>query len=116
MPNKPLNIFYEEPDPDRWVKYDRYPRRIIRRIFRGKPKKSGQFLVFYNLIQGLKKLNIPYRINDYRHIVKNPKEVACIIGRDGVLDKIEWKNPIAFGSAFGINPVSHPDILTLRCR
>jgi len=109
---EPLNIFYEEPETDRWFKYDRFPRRVIRRIYRGRPIPSGQFLVFYNLIQGLKKLGIPFRLNDYKYIKAHPEEIACIIGRDQVLDKISWKNPIVFGAAFGINPVTHPDILS----
>ena len=108
---EPLNIFYEEPENDRWFKYDRYPRRVIRRIYRGKPIPSGQFLVYYNLIQGLKKAGIPYRLNDYKYIKSHPHEIACIVGRDQVLEKIKWKNPIVFGAAFGINPVAHPDIL-----
>jgi len=49
-----LNIFYEEPDPDRWFLYDRYPRKVIRRIFRGKQRPGGQTRVFlekYNTIR-----------------------------------------------------------------
>jgi hypothetical protein len=110
-PIKPLNIFYEEPDPDRWLPFDRYLRKVIRRIYRGKPIPGGQFMVFSNLIKGLDKLNIPYRLNNYRHIEKNPAEVACIIGKDQVLFEREWQNPIIFGPAFGINPVQNPDIL-----
>ena len=34
----PIALYYEEPDPDRWIKYDRYVRKIIRRIWRGKTK------------------------------------------------------------------------------
>eukprot|EP01037_Dinobryon_pediforme_P013983 gene13983-14100_t len=98
-------------ESDRWFTYDRYPRRLIRRIFRGKPVPSGQYLVFFNLIQGLKKIGIPFRLNDYKYIQANPSEIACIIGRDHLLDIISWKNPIVFGAAFGINPVANPDIL-----
>ena len=32
---EPLNLFYEEPEPDRWFPFDRYPRRVIRTIVRG---------------------------------------------------------------------------------
>lgn len=108
---KPLNIFYEEPDPDRWVKFDRYPRKLIRRIVRGAPVRGGQFMVYYNLIKGLQRISVPYRINDYKYLKDHPGEVACIIGKDQVLDKIKWENPIAFGSAIGINPITQPDIL-----
>ncbi len=111
MEVKALNIFYQEPDPDRWFKYDRYPRKIIRRIVRGKVVPSGQFLVYHNLIRGLDQLKIPYRINDYRYINDHPEEIACIIGKDEALFDREWENPIVFGAAMGINPVRNPDIL-----
>jgi len=110
-PIRPLNIFYEEPDPDRWFKYDRYPRKIIRRIFRGKPVHGGQFMVYYNLVKGLTKSGIPYRLNDYKYISKHPDEIACIIGKDQVLYEKKWECPVFFGPAFGINPVANPEIL-----
>ncbi|MEL6457010.1 MAG: glycosyltransferase [Cyanobacteria bacterium J06621_15] len=101
---KPLNLFYEEPDNDRWLSFDRYPRRIIRRIVRGKPRIGGQRKVFLNLCAGLDSLGIDYRVNDYRYIKKHSQEVACIIGKPHVLDKIKWENPILFGASV----FSHP--------
>mgnify|MGYP003341570386 FL=1 len=50
---RPLNIFYEEPDPDRWVPYDRYPRRLVRRLVRGPAQPGGAMRVFLNLCAGL---------------------------------------------------------------
>ena len=58
--NNGINLFYEEPDPDRWFLYDRYPRQIIRRIVRGKPRPGGQTRVFLNLCTGLDKLGVTY--------------------------------------------------------
>ncbi|HWD89994.1 MAG TPA: hypothetical protein VG367_17830 [Mucilaginibacter sp.] len=109
--DKPLNIFYGEADPDRWLPFDRFPRKFIRRVYRGIPVPSGQYLVFKNLIKGLDKLNIAYRINNYKYAKKNPHELVCIIGRDQVLFEHDWKNPILFGAAFGINPFANPNIL-----
>mgnify|MGYP003296622018 CR=1 FL=1 len=48
-----LNLFYAEPDPDRWLPFDRYPRRLLRRLIRGKPRPGGQTRVFLNLMAGL---------------------------------------------------------------
>ncbi len=106
-----LNIFYEELDGDRWVLFDRYPRRIIRRAVRGKPRPGGQMRVFLNLCAGLDRIGIPYRVNDYRHARNNPNEVACIVGKPCVLDKIEWKNPILFGAAVYSHPLDDPQLL-----
>ena len=111
MEVKPLNIFYEQPDADRWFKFDRYPRKLIRRIVRGKAAPGGQFLVYHNLIKGLNQLKYPYRVNDYRYLHKHPEEIACVIGKDEALFNHDWENPIVFGAAFGINPYQNPDIL-----
>lgn len=108
---KPLNLFYEIPDGDRWLPLDRYPRRLIRRLMRGKPNPGGQTRVFLNLCAGLDRLGIPYRVNNYRYIQQHPEEVACIIGKPHVLDKIQWKNPIIFGAAVFAHPCDDPELL-----
>lgn len=108
---KPINIFYEEPEGDRWFPLDRYPRRIIRRLIRGKPRPGGQMRVFLNLCAGLERIGIPYRVNDYRYIQQHPEEVACIVGKPHVLDKIKWKNPILFGAAVFSHPCYDPELL-----
>ena len=110
---KTLYLFYEEPDPDRWLPFDHYPRQIIRRIIRGKPSPGGQARVFLNLCAGLDKLNIPYKVNDYRYIQQNPSEVACIIGKPHLLDKIKWKNPILFGASVFSHPIEEQELFNL---
>ncbi len=108
---KPLNLFYEEPECDRWLPLDRYPRRIIRRLVRGKPRPSGQMRVFLNLCAGLERIGIPYRVNNYRHIQQHPQEVACIVGKPHILDKIKWKNSILFGAAVFSHPSYDSELL-----
>lgn len=84
---------------------------MIRRIVRGKPRAGGQTKVFLNLCTGLDRLGIPYRINGYPHIEQHPEEVACIIGKPHVLNKIPWRNPIMFGAAVFSHPLNDPDLL-----
>jgi glycosyltransferase involved in cell wall biosynthesis len=108
--NRPLNIFYEEPDPDRWFKFDRYPRKLIRRLLRGKARPGGVMMVALNLMQGLDRLDIPYRFNDYRYIRKHPEEIACIIGKPHLLSEKKWRNPVIFGAGIFSHPSDHPDI------
>ena len=58
-----LNLFYEEPDPDRWISLDRYPRRMVRRLLRGKPRPGGQARVFLILCAGLdRSFAVSYRV------------------------------------------------------
>jgi glycosyltransferase involved in cell wall biosynthesis len=109
---KPLNLFYSEPDPDRWFKYDHYPRKIIRQLVRGKLRPGGVAMVSINLMKGLDKLGVPYRLNDYNYIRKHPDEVACIIGKPHVLFDRKWENPVLFGAGVYSHAVECPDLFT----
>ncbi|MDF2434013.1 MAG: hypothetical protein JWP44_3644 [Mucilaginibacter sp.] len=111
MEIKPLNLFYEEPDPDRWFKYDRYPRRLIRRFIRGKQRPGGVMMIALNLMEGLDKIGIPYRFNDYKYIKRHPEEIACIIGKPHLLTKKNWVNPIILGAGIFSHPIDYPDLL-----
>lgn len=109
--SEPLNLFYEEPpEADRWFPFDRYPRRVVRRIVRGKPRAGGQMRMFLNLCAGLDRLGVPYRVNDYRHIRRNSNELACVLGKPHVLDKVKWEGPILFGAAVFSHPTDDPDL------
>lgn len=109
---RPLNLFYEEPEDDRWFLLDRYPRRLVRRLLRGKSRPGGQMRLFLNLRAGLERIGVPYRVNDYGYARRHPHEVACIVGKPHVLDKTEWVNPILFGAAVHSHPSDAPDLLT----
>ncbi|HVW96640.1 MAG TPA: hypothetical protein VHA56_11790 [Mucilaginibacter sp.] len=108
--NRPINLFYEEPDPDRWFKFDKYPRRVIRRIVRGTPRAGGHAMIAINLMKGLDRMGVPYRLNNYNYIKKNPEEIVCIIGKPHVLFKKQWENPVLFGAAVFSHPVDHPNL------
>lgn len=105
---EPLNLFYAEPDPDRWVRFDRYPRRVIRRLVRGPAQPGGQARVFLNLRAGLDRLGVPYRVNDFRHALRHPDELVCVVGKQCVLDAAPWRNPILFGASMFSHPVDDP--------
>lgn len=107
---QPLNIFYEEPDPDRWFPLDRYPRRIVRRLVRGPLQPGGAERVFLNLCAGLDQLGVPYRANDYRHMLRNPQELACVVGKPFVLDRIPEQTPILFGTSIYSHPLDDPEL------
>lgn len=109
-PDRPLNLFYEEPDPDRWVSFDRYPRRLIRQLVRGPDQPGGAMRVFLNLRAGLDRLGAAYRVNDYRHIRRNPSELACVIGKPQVLAKIPMEAPILFGTSIYSHPNDDPEL------
>lgn len=109
-----LNLFYQEPDPDRWLPLDRHPRRWLRRLVRGAPRPGGQTRVFLNLKAGLDEIGMEYRVNDYRHAQRHPDELACIIGKPFVLDVMAWRNPILFGAAVFSHPIDDPHLFERR--
>lgn len=106
-----LNLFYEEPEEDRWLPFDRYPRRVIRRLVRGSPRPGGHTRVFLNLCTGLDRIGVRYRVNDYGHANRHPREPACIVGKPFVLEKNHWQNPILFGAAVYSHPIDDPRLL-----
>ena len=104
MSSSPLFIFYEEPDPDRWFTGDRYPRRFVRRLLRGKQKPGGVMRWFLNLQTGLDLLGVEYRINDYSGLHRKAGAVAHVVGKSHVIDKIRPGHPIIFGPAISAHP------------
>ena len=107
----PLHLFYDEPDPDRWVPGDRYLRRGVRRILRGKPRPGGQKLVFLNLCAGLDRLGISYHINNYKSAQRSPAIPVGIIGKPHLLDAHDWENPILLGASIMSHPLADPGML-----
>jgi len=108
--SKFINLFYQEPNPDRWIKYDRYPRQIIRRIIRGKFRPGGVMMVALELMKGLDKLNIPYRFNDFKYAKMHPDELVGVIGKPQLIFERKFKNPILFGAGVFSHPVDCPDL------
>lgn len=110
---EPLNLFYQEPSPDRWVPYDRYPRKAVRELLYAtgirRRRPSGQRMVYQNLKRGLNRAGIPYRDNDFRYIRRHPDELMCIVGKPHLLFEYDWPNPIIFGASIFDHPVAWPD-------
>lgn len=67
--------------------------------------------VFLNLCEGLDRIGISYRVNDYRYIKGHSRELACIVGKPFVLDKIHWRNPILLGTSIYSHPLDDPRLL-----
>lgn len=111
---EPLNLFYAEPDEDRWFPGDRHPRRLIRRLVRGPRRPGGQMRVFLNLCAGLEKIGHPFRANHFRHARRHPDELCCILGKRGVLDRWRGSNPLMVGPCVHNHPVDDPELLRRR--
>lgn len=102
--SRPFFLFYEEPDPDRWFRGDRHPRRLIRRLLRGRPRPGGVMRWFLNLQAGLDRLGFAYRLNDYRGLRRTPGAVAHVVGKPQVIDQIPAGHPIVYGPGVAAHP------------
>lgn len=108
---QPLNLFYKQPPKrDSRFPYDRYLQRLNRIVKRGLAP-AGQMRIFVNLCKGLDQIGVPYRQNDYDYIKQHPEELACILGKENVLNKLPWKNPILYGPNVYDHPLEDPDLL-----
>jgi hypothetical protein len=83
----------------------------MRRLVRGKSKPGGVMLVALNLMEGLKRIGMPFRFNDYKYIKNHPNEIACIIGKPHLLTEKKWRNPVIFGAGIFSHPIEAPDLL-----
>lgn len=104
MTNAPLFLFYEEPDPDRWIRGDRHLRRLVRRIVRGPHKPGGVMRWYLNLRAGLDRLGVKYRVNDYSGLRRTPGAVAHVVGKPHVVDLIPPGHPIVYGPGIAAHP------------
>lgn len=67
--------------------------------------------IFLNLQKGLKRIGVPLRVNDYDYIKQHPEALACIVGKENVLEKLNWRNPILYGPNVYDHPSAAPDLL-----
>ncbi|MEO5580566.1 MAG: glycosyltransferase family 1 protein [Gemmatimonadaceae bacterium] len=104
MSNAPLKLFYAEPELDRWFRFDRHPRRVIRRLVRGAPQIGGVQRWFVNLCLGLDQLGAAYDVNDYNFFRKRRDTVAFVIGKSQVIDNFPVGVPIVFGPGIDSHP------------
>ncbi len=104
---EPFFLFYEEPDPDRWISGDRYLRRIVRRAVRGPARPGGVMRWYLNLRAGLDEIGFNYRVNDYRGLRRNPGAWAHVIGKSHVMEKIPAGHPIIYGPGIDDHPTEN---------
>ncbi len=104
-----INLFYEEPNPDRWIPFDRYPRGFIRRIVRGAPPIGGVQRWYLNLKKGLELIGVDFKDLSYTNPQKNKNNVSCIIGKPHLIQKCTFTQPIIVGPGLPSHPYDFKD-------
>src|SRR5882757_9983760 len=96
QPGKTILLFYKEFEADKFFKYDRYLKRILRPIYHRlhrRQKKSGFSVSFDLMCRALEKAGYDVRINDYRSAQNNPDYPVGLIGFPVLLDSWKLQNP-----------------------
>ena len=82
---------------------------------RGEPRPGGHKHRFSQSARRARPSRPPVTASTTSHARRKPGELACIIGKARVLDKMEWRNPILFGAAVFSHPLDDPACLIV-CR
>jgi len=110
---KTLLLFYREYEADKFVKYDRYLKKILRPLYHmthHRQKTSGYAVWFDLLRRGLAKAGFGVRVNDYRTARKNPDYPVGLIGYTGLLENWKLPNPAVLGPGLYDHPQLAPDL------
>ncbi len=111
----PELIYYYRAEKDRWLPGDRYPRRLIRRLVRGR-KTSGHTRLALTLRQGMKRAGIRHRFNDYRALGRDPHQRVGLLGGVEILERWRGPNPVVAGPLLFLHPNAAPDFMErYRC-
>lgn len=65
---------------------------------------------FLNLVAGLDRIGVAYRLNDFRYMAANSAELACVFGKPEVLARIPERTPILFGTSIYSHPSDDPEL------
>jgi glycosyltransferase involved in cell wall biosynthesis len=83
-------------------------------LLRGNEEPRGTMRAFLNLVDGLDRIGVAYRINDFRHLAANSGELACVFGKPHVLSRIPPRTPILFGTSIYSHPSDEPGLPRAR--
>src|SRR3981081_3008542 len=97
---KLILLFYKEFEKDKFFKYDRYLKRIVRPIYdltHTRQKKTGFGVSFELLKRALEKQGWLVRVNDHALARKHPEYPVGLVGFPAVLDGWDLAHTAIFG-------------------
>jgi len=111
---KVILLFYKEYETDKFVKYDRYLKRILRPLYHlshRRQKKSGFAVSFDLMCRALVRSGFDVRVNDYRTARHNPDYPVGLIGFPLLLENWTLPNPAVLGPSLYDHPLLAPDLM-----
>jgi glycosyltransferase involved in cell wall biosynthesis len=111
---KALLLFYREFEQDKFVKYDRYLKRIARpfyNLLHHRQKQTGFAVSFELLKRALLQSGWVVRINDRALARRNPTYPVGLVGFPSVLDDWDLPNPAILGPSLYDHPLLAPQLM-----
>jgi len=110
----PILLFYREFEEDKFIKYDRYLKRIARPVYNlthNRQKKTGFAVSFELMVRALRNQGWTVRINDRAYARRNPTYPVGLVGFPILLDGWDLPNPAVLGPSLYDHPMLAPDLM-----
>jgi hypothetical protein len=111
---KPILLFYREFERDKFFKYDRYLKRIVRPLYNlthHRQKKTGFGVSFELMARSLRNEGWDVRINDRSFARKHPEYPVGLVGFPLVLEDWDLPNPAILGPTLYDHPMLAPRLM-----
>ena len=110
----PILLFYREFERDKFVKYDRYLKRIVRPLYNlthHRQKQTGYAVSFELMVRALRNQGWTVRINDRAYARRHPTYPVGLVGFPGLLDDWPLPNPAVLGPSLFDHPMLAPNLM-----
>jgi len=111
---KAILLFYREFEQDKFFRYDRYVKRVLRPVYNllhHRQKKSGFAVSFDLLVRALKKAGWIVYINDRAAARKFPDYPVGLVGYPSLLEGWNLPNPAILGPSLYDHPLLAPHLM-----
>jgi hypothetical protein len=108
---KTILLFFKEAESDKFVKFDRYLKRVLRPLYQRlhRRQKTSGFAVSFDLMRrALVEAGYRVRVNDYRTARANPDYPVGVVGFPVLLDGWTLRNPAVLGPSLYDHPMQAP--------
>ncbi len=105
---KAILLFYQEAESDKFVKYDRYLKRLVRPLYNlthHRRKKTGYGVCCEMLTRALEQAGWTVRLNDYATARRHPDYPVGLIGGPELIERWKLPNPAVLGPALYDHPM-----------
>ena len=114
LPDNTVLLFFKNYETDKFFKYDRYLKRLIRPLFNSlhhRQKTSGFVKSFELMCGALRGAAYNVRINDYRTAARHPDHPVGLVGYPALLDEWTLRNPAVLGPSLVDHPLQSPGLI-----